>query len=153
MGGTFKREGIYVCVWLIHVDIWQKIKVLVAQLCLTLYHPMTVAHQAPLSMEFSRQKYWSGLSCPPPGDFPNPGIEPLFSTLAGRFFTSESSGKTQLYLNRNTKERCGKAADNGNLKLSRSINCILGLTDSTEGSFWGLALLIRLGYSCILVIS
>ena len=36
----------------------------------------TVAHQAPLSMGFSRQEYWSGLSCPPPGDHPNPGIEP-----------------------------------------------------------------------------
>ena len=34
------------------------------------------AHQAPLSMEFSRQEYWSGLPCPPPGDLPNPGIEP-----------------------------------------------------------------------------
>ena len=39
--------------------------------------PWTVAHQAPLSMEFSRQEYWSGLSCPPPGDLPNPGIEPV----------------------------------------------------------------------------
>ena len=35
----------------------------------------TVAHQAPLSMEFSRQEYWSGLPCLPPGDLPNPGIE------------------------------------------------------------------------------
>ena len=35
-----------------------------------------VAHQAPLSMGFSRQEYWSGLSCPPPGDLPHPGIEP-----------------------------------------------------------------------------
>ena len=38
--------------------------------------PWTVAHQAPLSMEFSRQKYWSGLSFPFPGDLPDPGIEP-----------------------------------------------------------------------------
>ena len=38
--------------------------------------PGTVAHQAPLSMEFSRQEYWSGLRFPPPGDLPNPGIEP-----------------------------------------------------------------------------
>ena len=37
----------------------------------------TVAHQAPLSMEFSRQEYWSGLPCPPPEDLPNPGIEPI----------------------------------------------------------------------------
>ena len=36
----------------------------------------TVAHQAPLSMGFSRQEYWGGLPCPPPGDLPNPGIEP-----------------------------------------------------------------------------
>ena len=36
----------------------------------------TVAHQAPLSMGFSRQEYWSGLSCPPPGDLPDPGIKP-----------------------------------------------------------------------------
>ena len=38
--------------------------------------PWTVAPQAPLSMEFSRQEYWSGLPCPPSGDLPNPGIEP-----------------------------------------------------------------------------
>ena len=38
--------------------------------------PWTVAHQAPLSMEFSRQEYWSGLPWPPPGDLPDPGIEP-----------------------------------------------------------------------------
>ena len=37
--------------------------------------PWTVAHQAPLSMEFSRQQYWSGLPFPPPGDLPDPGIE------------------------------------------------------------------------------
>ena len=36
----------------------------------------TVAHQAPLSMGFSRQEYWSGVPCPPPGDLPDPGIEP-----------------------------------------------------------------------------
>ena len=41
------------------------------QLCET---PRTVARQAPVSMEFSRQEYWSGLLCPPPGDLPNPGI-------------------------------------------------------------------------------
>ena len=36
----------------------------------------TIAQQAPLSMGFSRQEYWSGLPCPPPGDFPNPVMEP-----------------------------------------------------------------------------
>ena len=38
--------------------------------------PWAVAHQAPLSVGFSRQEYWSGLPCPPPGDLPNPGIKP-----------------------------------------------------------------------------
>ena len=37
----------------------------------------TVAHQAPLSMMFSRREYWSGLPCPPPGDLPDSGIEPV----------------------------------------------------------------------------
>ena len=38
--------------------------------------PWTVAHQAPLSLGFFRQAYWSGLPCPPPGDLPDPGMEP-----------------------------------------------------------------------------
>ena len=42
--------------------------------------PWTVAHQASLSIEFSRQEYWTGLSCPPPGDLPDPGIEPASLT-------------------------------------------------------------------------
>ena len=41
----------------------------------------TVACQAPLSMGFSRQEYWSGLPCPPPGDLPDPGIEPAFPVI------------------------------------------------------------------------
>ena len=44
--------------------------------------PWTVAHQAPLSWGFSRQEYWSGLPCPPPGDPPNPGIEPTSSAAS-----------------------------------------------------------------------
>ena len=43
--------------------------------------PWTVARQTPLSMGFSRQVYWSGLPCPPPGNLPNPGIEPRSPTL------------------------------------------------------------------------
>ena len=51
--------------------------VLVFQSCLTLSDPIDcIACQAPLSMEFSRQEYWSGLPVPPPVDLPNPGIEP-----------------------------------------------------------------------------
>ena len=48
---------------------------LVAKSCLTLATPWAVAHQAPLSMGLSRQEYWSGLPCPPPGDLPDPGTE------------------------------------------------------------------------------
>ena len=51
--------------------------------------PWSVAHQAPLSMEFSRQEYWSGLPFPPPEDLPDPGIEPA-PALGGEFFTTES---------------------------------------------------------------
>ena len=57
----------------------------------------TVARQAPLSIEFSRQEYWSALPFPPLGDLPNPGIKPESPTsleLAGRFFTTEPPGKT-----------------------------------------------------------
>ena len=58
----------------------------------------TVAHWAPLSMGFSRQEYCSELSFPPPGDLPNPGIEPsllgLLHWLAG-FFITEPPGKPQ----------------------------------------------------------
>ena len=55
--------------------------------------PWTVARQAPLSVEFRRQAYWNGLSFPPPGNLPDPGIEPMSPASAGRFFTTESPGK------------------------------------------------------------
>ena len=57
--------------------------------------PWAITHQAPLSMEFSRQEHWSGLPCSPPGDLPNPGIEPAspVSCIAGGFFTIEPLGK------------------------------------------------------------
>ena len=75
--------------------------------------PLTVAHQTPLSMEFSRQEYWSGVLFSTPGDLPNSGIKPPFlvslvscikppflisphqciCALAGRFFTTEPPGK------------------------------------------------------------
>ena len=61
--------------------------------------PWTVAHQAPLSMEFSRQESWSGLSVPIPGDLSNPETEPaslVSPTLAGRFFTTVVPGKPVL---------------------------------------------------------
>ena len=60
--------------------------------CIQLFAtPWTVARQAPLSTEFPRQEYWSGLSFPSPGDLPDPGVEPtslVSPALAGRFFTT-----------------------------------------------------------------
>ena len=53
----------------------------------------TIAHQAPLSMGFSRHEYWSGLPCPSPGDLPPLGIEPVSPVLAGRFFTTSATWK------------------------------------------------------------
>ena len=57
------------------------VKGLVTKSCLTLATPWTAAHQVPLSVGFSRQEYWSGLSFPSPGDLPDPGIEPGYSAL------------------------------------------------------------------------
>ena len=56
--------------------------------------PWTVACQAPLSMGFSRQEYWSRLPCPPPGDLPDPRTEPMSlvsPALGGGFFTTSAT--------------------------------------------------------------
>ena len=61
----------------------------------------TVAHQAPLFMEFSRHEYWSGLPCPSLGQLPNTGIEPVSLTspaLVGGFFTTRTTWDVHLYL-------------------------------------------------------
>ena len=74
-----------------------KVKVLVTQSCPTLCDPMDCSPQAPQSMAFSRQEYWTRLPFPPPGDLPNPGIKPTFllpPALAGGFLTTETPGKT-----------------------------------------------------------
>ena len=52
--------------------------------------PCTVAHQAPLSVRFPRQEYWSGLPLPSLGNYPDPGIKPESPALADRFFIAES---------------------------------------------------------------
>ena len=65
-----------------------------AQLCLTLCDPMAVAHQTPLSMGFSRQRYWRGVPFPTPGDLPDPGIQPVSPAtpaVARRFFTTSTT--------------------------------------------------------------
>ena len=60
--------------------------------------PWTIAHQAPLSMGFSRQEYWSGLPFPSPGDLPDPGIEPRPRALQADTLTSEPPGKPLSWL-------------------------------------------------------
>ena len=66
---------------------------LVTKSCLDSFAtPWTKAHQAPLSIGFPRQEYWSGLSVPSQRDLPNPGIEPISLALAGRFFTTQLPG-------------------------------------------------------------
>ena len=65
---------------------------LVAKLNRTLVSPWIAARQAPTSMEFSRQEYWSGLPFPSPGDLPDPGVVLTSLALAG-FFNTEPPGK------------------------------------------------------------
>ena len=73
-----------------------KVKMLVAQSIQLFATLWTIAHQAPLSIEFSRQEFWSELPFPSPGDLPNPGIEPGSPTLQADSLLSEPPGKPQV---------------------------------------------------------
>ena len=71
------------------------------QLCLLFATLWTVDHHTPLSMGFSRQWYWGGLPCPPPGDLSDPDIQPMslkFPALAGVFFTTSTTCKAPWHL-------------------------------------------------------
>ena len=57
--------------------------------------PCTAAHQAPLSLGFSRQEYWSGLPFPSPGDLPDPGIKPMSPALTGDSFPLSHQGRLE----------------------------------------------------------
>ena len=70
-----------------------KVKVLVAQSCLTLCNPWSIAHQTPLSMGFCRQESWSGLPFPSPRDLSDPGIELQSSAFQVNSLLSEPPGK------------------------------------------------------------
>ena len=79
---------------------------LVARLCSTLVTPWTIACQAPLSMGFSRQKYWKGLPHPPPEDLPDSETELTSLTspaLAGRFFTISATHGSSIYFHYGNK--------------------------------------------------
>ena len=67
--------------------------------------PWTVARQAPLSMEFSRQEYWSGNALPSPGDLPDPGIEPGSPVLQADSLPSKPPVSSKLEMGVNLKRR------------------------------------------------
>ena len=76
---------------------------------LLLVTPWTVALQAPLSMGLSREEYWSGLPFSPPGDLPNPGIEPtspMSPALAGGFFTIRATREIPVSKSKQACKRC-----------------------------------------------
>ena len=83
---------------------WVKVKVLVTQLCLTLWNPIDSTHQASVSKEFSRQEYWSALPFHSPEDLPDIGIEPRSSALQADSLSTEPLG--------NPKERQWKDCSN-----------------------------------------
>ena len=84
---------------------------------------MTVARQAPLSMGFSKQEYWSGLPWPPPGDLSDPGIEPVSlaaSALEGKVFTTSGTWKVPIKsimsnLSGQTKTKLKNMLDNSSI--------------------------------------
>ena len=80
-GGGWKSQVVLMCM----LSLFSRVGLFVT--------PWTVADQAPLSVGFSRQEYWSWLSCPPPGDLPNPGIEPRSPALQTDSWPSEPPGK------------------------------------------------------------
>ena len=87
--------------------------------------PWTVSRQAPLSMVFSRQEYWSGLPFPSPGDLPNPGIKPMSPALQVRSSLSEPPVRPslrQLHLpTSGEKNLCANVGDTGSIPgLERS---------------------------------
>ena len=87
-----------------------------------------VAYQAPLSMGFSRQEYWSGLPFPSPGDLPDPGIKPAAPTIAVTFFTTEPPGQRA-----NRKEQEPLSIQEG----SQAIPRLLPPPLQPRGSRWG----------------
>ena len=123
---------------------------LVAQSHLTLETPWTVAHRAPLSVEFSRQEFWSGLPFPPPRDLPHPGVKPAAlesSALAGGFSSLHHQTSPVLLLNSELTSpfpmsgfSCQvfwkmKSLDEEGFQISSSCNIL----SSSSWSFWNCA--------------
>ena len=81
---------------------------LVAKSCLTLATPWTVTHQAPPSMGFPRQEYWSGLLFPPLGDLPHPGIEPMHWQVDSLLLSHQGSPQRNRGRGKNSKSKLSK---------------------------------------------
>ena len=85
--------------WVWSTREWQDVCMLSRFSCVRVFATLwTIACQGPLSMEFSRQEYWSGLPCPPPGDLPDPGIwhvSLMSPALSGGFFTTSATWEVQ----------------------------------------------------------
>ena len=73
--------------------------------------PWTAACQASLSSGFAQQEYWNGLSLPPPGNVPDPGIKPTCPALAGRFFTAEPLFQLMEILHSSWRDSHGEKAN------------------------------------------
>ena len=106
--------------------------------------PWTVACQSPLSMEFSRQEYWSGLPFPSPGDLPNPGIEPGSPTLQADSLQSDPP----LYSN-NKNFNTFKSSQKAQSDLNKSFNRSFKHPPAMSGA-WTYSLSISPAVSCSL---
>ena len=93
-------------------------KLLLLFRCVWLFEtPWTVARQAPLSMGFSRQEYWSGLPFPSPRNLPDPGHKPASPALAGWFFTAETPQQGKRIKEANSEQKY-HLAQRGNVRLT-----------------------------------
>ena len=101
--------------------------------------PWVVAYQAPLSMGFSRQEYWSGMPCPPPGNLPDSRIEPMSfrsAALTGRFFTTWEGSRTAVHTRSDFFHICdlrGREWEGGCQGLMDKIQSFLGHRKEREG--------------------
>ena len=91
--------------------LWFYIIVLLVSRVLFFATRWTEAYQAPLSVEFSRQEYWSGLPFPPPGDLPDPGIAPGSPALAGGCFTIWATREAHILIANTYTRKCNNVLD------------------------------------------
>ena len=89
---------VYTYLYILYICIIGMVKVKLLSRVQLFASSWTVAYQAPQSMDFSRQEYWSGLPFPSPGDLPNPGIQPGSPSLQADALPSEPPGKQEVLI-------------------------------------------------------